>query len=156
MGKGKRKQTSAEIEKNLLAEKHSIIKKEQIRSRLTSVLIVGGIIAFGAIAVLSSVFYNNLSENGTFLRNKAVVSTKNLKANVCMTQYVFHTLVDQFATNYGETNEEMGFDSTADLKKQACAYEDYDTWYDYFADAAKNQLEEILILCETAKIRWRR
>ena len=151
MGKGKRKQTSAEIEKNLLAEKHSIIKKEQIKSRLTSVLIVGGIIAFGAIAVLSSVFYNNLSENGTFLRNKAVVSTKNLKANVCMTQYVFHTLVDQFATNYGETNEEMGFDSTADLKKQACAYEDYDTWYDYFADAAKNQLEEILILCEAAK-----
>lgn len=151
MGKGKRKQNSAEIERNLASEMNSIIKKEKLRNRLVSILIVVGIVGFGAIAVLSSVAYNNLSESGTFLRQKAVVSTKHYKADVCMTQYVFHTLVDQFVNTYGETNEEMGFDATADLKDQACAYEDYDTWYDYFSDAAKNQLEEILILCEAAK-----
>lgn len=151
MGKGKRKQNSAEVERNLVAEMNSIIKKEKRRNRLVSILIVAVIICFGAVAIFSSVIFNNLSKNGTFSRQKAVVSTKNYKADVCMTQYVFHTLVDQFVSNYGETNEEMGFDSTADLKDQACAYEDYDTWYDYFSDTAKNQLEEILILCEAAK-----
>lgn len=151
MGKGKRKQISAEVERNLSNEINTIAKKEQLRNRLVSILIVGGTLVFGAVAILSSVLYNNLSQNGSFLRKKAVVSTKNYKADVCMTQYVFHTLVDQFATNYGETNEELGLDTTADLKKQACSYENYDTWYDYFADSAKNKLEEILILCEAAK-----
>lgn len=151
MGKGKRSKKSAEVEKNLAAEMSAIIKKEKLRNRIVSILIVAVIITFGVVAVLSTVIYNNLSENGTFLRKKVVVSTKNYKSDVCMTQYVFHTLVDQFASSYGETNEELGLDTTADLKSQACAYEDYETWYDYFADSAKNQLEEILILCEAAK-----
>ncbi len=150
MGKGKRTQNSAEFERNLTAEKEAILKKQQRKNRIVSALIAAGIIAFGVLTVASSLLYSSLSQNGWFARQKSVVSTKNYKANICMTQYLFQTLVDQYAQNYGETSEELGLDTTADLKKQVCSYEDYETWYDYFIDAAKNQLSEILVLCEAA------
>lgn len=151
MGKGKRTQSSAEFERKIATEKAAILKKQQRKSRIISFLIAVCIIAFGALAVASSIIYSNLSKNGWFARQKAVVATKSYKADVCMAQYIFHTLVDQFAQNYGETSDELGLDTTADLRTQECSYEGYDTWYDYFTDSAKNQLSEILVLCEAAK-----
>ncbi len=151
MGKGKRNQNSAEIQKSIAVEKKAMLKKQQQKNKLVSMLIVIGIIVFGATAILSSVLYNNLSANGWFMRQKSVVSTKHYSANVCMSQYVFHTLLTQFQNNYSDSLEDLQLDFSGDLRDQPCSYDGYDTWFDYFSKGAQKQLEEILLLCEAAK-----
>lgn len=151
MGKGKRSRNTAELKNNLVKQKQSVKMQENRKGKLISLLISGGIILFGIIVVVSSLWVQNLTTTGWFARNKSVIKTKNYKADVCMTQYVFQSLLDQFAENYGETNQELDFDKAKDLKEQSCPYDGYDTWYDYFSTITKNQLSEIITLCEAAE-----
>lgn len=152
MGKGKRTKINFEQEKELLKQRESIEKAKKRKSAIKTTIICALIVLLGLGSVFGSFGYVKLSENGFFARRNKVASSGEFDVSVSMMQYLFNTVVDTYETDYADYLDQIGLNTNADLKEQACSYsEDGGTWYDYFLDTTKTQVEELLILCEKAK-----
>ncbi len=151
MGKGKRTRIDAEKERQLQAERQAQLKQEKRKSRLITAAVVLGIVAIGLGSVFGSIGYNSLTKNGYFLRGKTAVSTKDFEANACMAQYLYNATVKNFAESNASYLSQLGLDTTDDLSKQTCAYDEEISWHDYFLNSTKTQLEEIVTMAQAAK-----
>ena len=151
MGKGKRTKNSFELEKELLKQQQELEKKR--KSTIKTTIISAIIILVGVAIIAGSFGYVKLSESGFFARQTKVISNGKYKVNASMMQYLFNTVVDTYETDYADYLDQIGLDINADLKDQPCTYSENeeDSWYDYFLDATKTQVEELLILCEKAE-----
>lgn len=151
MGKGKRSRANAEIERKILEEKQEIYKKEQKKSRIIKAVVSLCIVAVGLAAIFGSIGYNSLSKNGSFMRGKNVVSSKDFKINACMAQYLYNSSIKNFAESNASSLSQLKLDTTEDLSQQVCAYDKEISWHDYFVNNTKNQLEEIVVMAQAAK-----
>lgn len=151
MGKGKRSRANAEIERKILEEKQEIYKKEQKKSRIIKAVVSLCIVAVGLAAIFGSIGYNSLSKNGSFMRGKNVVSSKDFKINACMAQYLYNSSIKNFAESNASSLSQLKLDTTEDLSQQVCAYDKEISWHDYFVNNTKTQLEEIVVMAQAAK-----
>ena len=151
MGKGKRSRANAEIERKILEQKQEVYKKEQKKSRIIKAVVSLCIVAVGLAAVFGSIGYNSLSKNGSFMRGKNVVSSKDFKINACMAQYLYNSSIKNFAESNASSLSQLKLDTTEDLSQQVCAYDKEISWHDYFVNSTKTQLEEIVVMAQAAK-----
>ena len=88
-----------------------------------------------------------------------VARSENYKINGSEMTYFVNTLknnyintLSQYGTSYLST---FGIDSNdtslTGLKSQTCALDSTKSWYDYFVEQAKSQVESMLVLCEVAR-----
>ncbi len=151
MGKGKRTRIAYELEAEIKAAKAAAEKARKKKSQMITIISLAVGFALIAGSIFGTVWYNNASEDGTFLRNKTVFQTENYEIDVCMLQYLFNSAVGVFEDSYSSDLETLKLDTTKPLNEQACYYDEDITWHDYFMESAEKQATEILTLCEAAK-----
>ena len=151
MGKGKRTKVAYEQAKVIEQEKKLLEKKKKRKNNLVTLIVVVSLAAFSAVAIGGSFWYNARTADGTFLRKKAAIKTDNFSINVCMAQYFFNSAVQNYVSQNSEYLEDMGLDTTADLKTQPSYEDEEKSWYDYFLENTESQMYEVLSLCEAAK-----
>ena len=151
MGKGKRTKVAYEQAKVIEQEKKLLEKKKKRKNNLITLIVVVSLAAFSAVAIGGSFWYNARTADGTFLRKKAAIKTDNFSINVCMAQYFFNSAVQNYVSQNSEYLEDMGLDTTADLKTQPSYEDEEKSWYDYFLENTESQMYEVLSLCEAAK-----
>jgi len=151
MGKGRRTRVNTEQSRILEQEKAQIAKRKKQKQRMITMIVSLSLVAFIVVSVLGTIAYTSAQKNGVFLRNKTVMKTENFKINGSMAQYFFNSNIKSYTQNYSEYLDQLGLDTTADLKEQA-SYDDANvSWYDYFLESTQQQMKEILLLSEKAK-----
>jgi len=97
---------------------------------------------------LWSVFpFTNLSTNGTLLRARTAAETEDFKVDGAMMSYFFNVNYQNYYSYLGY----LGVDTSASLKTQKCTFlSDGGTWFDYFMDIAKNNVDQVLAFSQAA------
>ena len=109
-----------------------------IVAAILAVVIVGGV-----------VLTYNIIDSGFIQRNQVAVSSENYEVTSAMMTYYFNSLYQNYASSAGSMLQSMGLDTAKSLKDQQ--YTKEQTWYDYFMDTAKAQVQNLLVLAEAAK-----
>lgn len=113
-------------------------RKEERRSN-----ILYGVIAvlFVAAAVVTMVW-----KSGVVQRNAAAATVNGEKYTAAEVQYYYSTILN----NYSNYLSYMGVDTSKSLRDQKCDVEGSDTWFDYFAKQALEQMSAVHSLCAKA------
>lgn len=149
MGKGARSRANYAEKKAAQLEREQAKKKQQKINLIVSLAIV--VVLLAGIGTLVGVnVYNN---SGAVQRAQVVMKTDNFQVNGTMMSYLIFNQYANYVTSYGDYISYMGLDTSTPLKDQYTTDADGNsiTWFEYFADAAKESLESLLVLCETAK-----
>lgn len=120
-------------------------------------------LAIFTIVLVVSLVFSALISSGLFLRASTAMKTDDFEVDGAMMSYYMHSIYSSEVSAYQEMLENMGItsasslvysymglDPNVDLKKQTHKTSGK-TWFAYFADQAKEQIEEILIYCQAAK-----
>ena len=105
-----------------------------------------------AIVILVAFVLSLLASNGVFFRMKKGASSDNFDVNGSMMSYYTNSYYQNWLNQYyyyiylGY----IDFDPSASLKDQYVDDKKTQTYYDMFADAAKEQVTQILTYCEAA------
>lgn len=150
MGKGKRTGAISALEKQIAEQQAQInAKRKKKKTIITAVVSVVLVVAI-ALGTFLGICLTDLSKGGYFARKKIAVSTENHVVDICMMQYFFNIVAQQYAEEYSDYLESVGLDTSKDFKEQKCYYDQTKTWYDYFSETAVSQVKEMLVLCEAA------
>ena len=119
-------------------------------------------LAIFTIVLVLSLLFSALVSSGLFLRAGNAMKTDDYEVDGAMMSYYMHSIYSSEVSSYQQALENMGItsasslvytymdlDPNVDLKKQT--HKSGKTWFAYFADQAKEQVEEILIYCQAAK-----
>ncbi len=93
---------------------------------------------------------------------KVVMSTADFEVTDKMMSYFIYSVYQEHVESFKSMLENMGLpddmvysymgiDPNSSLKKQVRDHQNGQTWFDYFAEQAKEQAEELLIICQAAK-----
>lgn len=120
-------------------------------------------LAIFTIVLVLSLLFSALVSSGLFLRAGNAMKTDDYEVDGAMMSYYMHSIYSSEVSSYQKMLENMGItsasslvytymglDPNVDLKKQTHKSSGK-TWFAYFADQAKEQVEEILIYCQAAK-----
>ena len=120
-------------------------------------------LAIFTIVLVASLLFSALVSSGLFLRAGNAMKTDDYEVDGAMMSYYMHSIYSSEVSSYQQALENMGItsasslvytymglDPNVDLKKQTHKSSGK-TWFAYFADQAKEQVEEILIYCQAAK-----
>ncbi len=99
-----------------------------------------------AVIVIGVVSLYSIVDSGFIQRHQVAMETENYKVTTAMMNYYFNTLYQ----NYSGSLASMGLDTSKSLKEQDYISGDM-TWFDYFMDMTKSNVEQVLVLCEAAK-----
>ncbi len=146
MSKSKRakENRSAELARQLESKANE--QKEIRRQNIIGVLaVLCGLIVI-ALVYFSVSFYNN----GTLMRKSIALESENYKINNCMfSYYIYENYRDFISINYEDLDNVYKLNNKKSLKKQSCTLAD-GSWYDYFSNQSKTELEELLLYAEAA------
>ena len=158
MGKGNRNRQERAEDKVLNPQKY--VQKKKMPAFI-------GPLVFAVIAVLLIVVMigNLLVGAGIFMRARTAAESDDFKVNGAMMTYyvnsVYSTYVNYYYEMYSslmssssssiDVHSLMGIDPNVSLKKQVYNEESGQTWFDYFADMAKQQVEQQLVYCQAAR-----
>ena len=143
MGKGSRSRINRaeEVISNSGKKKTDNTKKITVIVTVLVVLLIAGFI--------SAIILNN---TGALSRAKTAAKSDNYRVSGTMLSYFFNSQYQSFVGNFGSYASYLGLDTSKSLKSQKCdMYEGADTWFDYFMNSTREQISEILGLCEAAK-----
>lgn len=138
-----------------VSEKKESAAKEQKKSVWTKRIIC--IVAAVAIVATScaAVFGIIANRKGSALSDLNILTSSNYKINGTMFSYFFNLQYITFQQNYGSYLEQIGLDTSKELKGQVCSEYFSEgkelTWFDYFYNLAMEQATETLSLIEAAK-----
>ena len=155
MGKAQRARLKrTEEEERALRERE--MKKAERRENIKITAIVVSILLVIAIIVTTiCVVVNMVKSTGNYLRNKVGVNSENFEVNNAMMSYFFR---DTYATTVQNAISQLGMaatyygmipDTSKPLRDQTNSAGK--TWYDYFMEAAANNVSNMLVLAEAAK-----
>lgn len=149
MGKGARSRANY-AEKKAAQEQREQAKKKQQRINLIISLAVVVVLLAGIAALVGVNVYRN---SGAVQRSQVVMKTDNFEINGSMMSYLIFSQYANYLNTYGDYISYMGLDTSTPLKDQYTTDADNNsiTWYQYFADAAKESAENMLVQCESAK-----
>ncbi len=123
-----------------LENKRRVIK--YLLTTVCSIVLVTAII-FASIGVDSLI-----KNSGITLRNKVGISSDNYEIDNAMVKYFLNATYISFSNYYGSSLSYY-LDPDEPLKNQK--YDDGESWFDYFLEAAKDSVSEMLTLAEGAK-----
>lgn len=156
MGKGTRN-------RQVRAEDKVVAPSKRVQKQNKGVVYGTWALAIFTIVLVVSLVFSALVSSGLFLRASKAMKTEDFEIDGAMMSYYMHSVYSsevsayqQMLENMGITSASslvysyMGLDPNTDLKKQTHKSSGK-TWFDYIADQAKEQAEEILIYCQAAK-----
>ncbi len=118
-------------------------------------IVTAVVVALTASTVCGVFAYNSYLMKGDWLREKTALSFDSVEVDNAMMSFFFGTVSRGFADAHSGELDSLGLDETKSLKKQTCAYKTDDgkeqSWFDYFADTAIGELEDILPAAAAAK-----
>ena len=130
-------------------------KKNKMISTVATVLVI--------VLLIGGLTFDALSSRGVFLRAKTVMSSDDYTVNGAMMTYYMNANYHSYMTNMENTYSSLltslgydiydflGIDPSVSLKKQVQNTETGATWFDYFADTTKANVEQYLVYCQAAK-----
>lgn len=105
-------------------------------------------VILAVVIVVGLSIFNLVNGKGIFLRAKTAVKSENFSISGTTMGYFGGTTFQQ----YYSILSYFGADTATSLKEQTCPMlEENGTWFDYFMDATKDTVKEMLALCEYAK-----
>lgn len=125
-----------------------------------------GTLAMGifAIVLVVSLLFNALIGAGVFMRARTAAETDDFKVNGAVMSYYIHSSYSSYVDYYQQMYSSflsgsssmsvytlIGIDPNVSLKKQVKDSKTGETWFQYFAQEATTQVEEILVYCQAAK-----
>ncbi|MCQ2427303.1 MAG: peptidylprolyl isomerase [Clostridia bacterium] len=123
-------------------------KKNKADNSKRTTVIVSILVALLLVVCILATFINN---NGLINRAKTAATSDSYRVSGTMLSYFFNSQYQSFLNTYGSYASYFGLDTSKSLKSQKCTFGDAETWYDYFMNAAVEQIKEILCLAEAAK-----
>ncbi len=99
-----------------------------------------------AVIVIGVVCVYSIVDSGFIQRHQVAMETENYKVTTAMMNYYFNTIYQ----NYSSSLTSMGLDTSKSLKEQDYISGEM-TWFDYFMDMTKSNVEQVLVICEAAK-----
>ena len=160
MGKGNRNRQERAEEKVLNPEKY--VKKK--KSNWASAIVGPLLIALIAVLLVVVLVGNALSNGGVIMRSRTAAESEDFEVNgAMMTYYVYssyssyinylYEIYSSMLSSSSNINvyDYMGIDPNVSLKDQVYDKESGQTWFDYFADMAKTQVEQQLVYAQAAK-----
>lgn len=157
MGKGTRNRQVRAEDKVVAPSKH--VQKQDKN-------VVYGTWALGifAIVLVVSLLFTGLAGSGVFMRSRTAAETEDFEIDGAMMSYFVHSTYTNYVSQYEQMYSSLisssnlsiysliGIDPNVSLKKQVKDKKTGETWYQYFAEQAVTQVEEILVYCQAAKI----
>ena len=144
MGKGQRARAERAGKREEMKIKAAKLKRRKKINKIIGICVA----AFIVVAIVFAVAYNAIAATGYFLRNTVVMSSENYQVDNAMMTYYLKNEYYTFANQYSNYLSMYGLDTSKSLKKQE--YGD-STWFDYFMNQAKNQVNDILLCAEKAR-----
>ena len=163
MGKGNRNSQKHAEEQLYNADKLIASQKAQNKksARDKAVTIALSVIA---IIIVVTIAFSTLSSTGIFMRNTDVVSSETVKVDAAMMSFFLNDHIINWYNNYSGYMSLFSVDLSKDLRTQTYgdtskgyAYETYflgtydGTWYDYFLDTVKDQVEMYVVYATEAQ-----
>ncbi|MBQ1965123.1 MAG: peptidylprolyl isomerase [Clostridia bacterium] len=99
-----------------------------------------------AVVLLASIALAVVAKAGYFRRTTVVMTVGDSEINALEYNQAYYSALNSFYSQYYYYASMIGFDASASLKTQKCYFDASMTWYDYFVNQAKIQLEEIYML----------
>lgn len=118
--------------------------------------------AFAILLVVSLVFIG-LTTAGVFMRTSTAAESDDFEIDGAMMSYFIHSVYSSHVQQYEEYVSSylsssnisaytlMGIDPNVSLKKQVKDKTTGETWFQYYAEQAVEQVSEILVYCQAAK-----
>ena len=103
-----------------------------------------------AIVLLAAIALAVVAKTGYFRRNTVVMNVGNTEINALEYNYAYYGALNDFYSQYYYYASMIGFDLSTSLKSQQCYFDSTKSWYDYFVDQAKSQLEEQYLIYNKA------
>lgn len=147
MGKGARSRANNAEKRAAQIEREQANKKKKAFEMIVTLAIVVAIIAgLGSWAGIRSV--KKAAEY-----KQVMMKSDNFQISGGMMSYLIFSQYANYLNTYGDYLSYTGLDTSKALKDQYTTDADGNsiTWYQYFADAAKDNVENLLVLCENAK-----
>ena len=106
----------------------------------------------GTVIVVLLVVAILLGNSSLFYTARPALQVGDVKYSSAEVNYAYRTAYLSFCNQYSSILSSIGFDTRKALDEQKCTIsEDFDTWDDYFKDAAKQNLVQVTALCDAAK-----
>lgn len=144
MGKGQRARAERAGKREEMKIRAAKLKRRKKINKIIGLCAAAVVV----VAIIGAVVYNSIAATGYFLRNTVVMSTENYKVDNAMMTYYLKNEYYSFVNQYSNYLSMYGLDTDTSLKKQS--YGD-STWFDYFMNQAKVQVNDILLCAEKAK-----
>ncbi|MBR3289556.1 MAG: peptidylprolyl isomerase [Clostridia bacterium] len=151
MGKGTRKRLDRQEKLQQQAQELAVQKKAAGRKRLLWIAVVAvAVLAIAAVLLLR--LRNDLRlQNGDVIREQIVMSSEHFQVDGAMMSYFIHSEAMAYARANSNTLTMEGLDPDTDLKTQTRTENGSQTWFDYFADVAEENVRQYLRLTEGAQ-----
>ncbi len=149
MGKGARSRANYAEKKAAQIEREQAKKKQQ---RINFIVAIATVLVL-LVGIGAMIGVNVYRNSGAIQRGQTVMKTDNFEINGSMMSYLIFSQYANYLNSYGDYLQYTGLDTSKPLKEQYTTDADNQsiTWYQYFADAAKDNVENLLVLCENAK-----
>ena len=155
MGKGSRNKTNraAEVQNTAKAgeqklSKLQLVKKAEQKAR-TKKIIASAIAIIIALGVLTAIII--MIANAEPAPSKVISGTSEYyEIDNAMMSYFFYSKYNTFVNTYNDYLGYFGLDTKKSLKSQTYG-SDGTTWFDYFMDSTKSDVEELVLIASAAK-----
>ena len=115
-------------------------------------------VALIAVFVLVMVILTTINSSGIIMRYSKAVTSDNYTVSGSMLDYMLKSKYEDFLNNYSSYLSYFSLDTSKSLKSQKYGTSNEvsllgqfeGTWYDYFMSSVKDEVEQILVLCELA------
>ena len=155
MGKAQRARLKRTEEQERALREREMKKAERRETMKITAIVVSILLVIAIIVTTICVVVNMVKSTGNYLRNNVGVYSENFEVNNAMMSYFFR---DTVATTVQNGLSQMGIyatyygmipDTSKPLRDQTNSAGK--TWYDYFMEAAANNVSSMLVLAEAAK-----
>lgn len=108
-----------------------------------------------AVILVLAVAYTVVVKNGVFEKRTVAMKIGDAEITAVEFNYTFNSILNEFYNNYNSYSYYYGksFDfeaSTEFMKANPCYYDSSKTWYEYFQDQTRKQLEEVYLVYNKA------
>ena len=135
-------------ERALGTERRQVASQKEAKERKQSKIkwTVGSIIV---VLLVAAILIGNSS---LFYTARPALQVGDVKYSSAEVNYAYRTAYLSFCNQYGSYLTYVKLDTSKPLDEQECGISDeFDTWDDYFRDAAEKNLVQVTALCDAAK-----
>ncbi len=103
-----------------------------------------------AVVLIASIALAVVAKTGLFRRNTVVMEVGDTEISALEFNYGYYSALNDFYSQYYYYASMIGFDTTTSLKSQTSYFDSSMSWYEYFVNQTKIQLEEVYLLYNKA------